>query len=369
MTELVSGRDVLRQARELYAPYRETVRPRDHGVAVIRFTPAPDAPDDWRIRLEASRVSAEQKVKAFEHLGYRADHVVLPPDVDRARFAAVLDHYSQDPSTRAIIVQFPPPANLRPLVERMDPAKDIDALLKGRSPYQACATAEGIYRVAEPFARDNPTIAVVGSKGFVGQGVVGLLQENGHDPITLDYGDDLRHVREADIVISVTGNPGILGTDHIQPHHRVVIDSGFVPQADGTVLGDVRQEAYGVPQNLTPVPGGIGPVEMATLMDRIVRREVDPQAPAWQVTPGPYQPRESFTAGAAQTAGATPTGPARTAPAPAAAAPAPLSPLAQAARMRSGGGTAQAPGPGSPTTGTPVAPRPQVLPQQGGRTR
>lgn len=353
MTERVSGRDVLRQARELYAPYAEIIRPRDQKIAIIRFTPAENDPADWRIRLEASRVSAEQKVKAFEHLGLRADHVVLPPGIDRAGFRRVLEGYNEDSATRAIIVQFPPPLPLMPVVDRMDPGKDIDALLKGRSPYRACATAEGIYRVAEPFARDSPAIAVVGSKGFVGQGVVGLLRENGHDPITLDYGDDLRHVREADIVISVTGNPGILGTDHIRPHHRVVIDSGFVPQADGTVLGDVRQEAYGVPQNLTPVPGGIGPVEMATLMERVVRREVDPQAPAWQVTPGPYQPREAFAAGAVRTAGAQPAGPVRT-------TAAPLSPRAQAARLRSGSGTAQVPGPASPASGTPAVPRPQV---------
>ncbi|MGW0398732.1 tetrahydrofolate dehydrogenase/cyclohydrolase catalytic domain-containing protein, partial [Streptomyces sp. NPDC003002] len=324
MSEPVSGRDVLRQARDLYAHYRQIVEPREQKVAIIRFTPAATDPPDWQIRLEASRVSAEQKVKAFEHLGFQADHVVLPPGVDRAGFAAVLDQYSRDAATRAIIVQFPPPAHLRPLVERMDPSKDIDALLKGRSPYAACATAEGIYRVAQPFAQDGPTIAVVGSKGFVGQGVVGLLRENGHDPITLDQGDDLRRVRQADIVISVTGNPGILGPDHIQPHHRVVIDSGFVPQADGSVLGDIRPDAAGIPQNITPVPGGIGPVEMATLMERVVRQEVDPNVTPWKVTPGPFLDRGRFEA-AALGAGTAPSTPL--------AAPATAPTVAQAARL------------------------------------
>ncbi|MFD3802287.1 tetrahydrofolate dehydrogenase/cyclohydrolase catalytic domain-containing protein [Streptomyces sp. NPDC058619] len=354
MTELVSGRDVLRQARELYGHYQEIVQPREQKVAIIRFTPEATDPPDWQTRLIASRVSAEQKVKAFEHLGFEANHVVLPPGVDRAGFVAVLDRYSQDPATRAIIVQFPPPAHLRPLVERMDPSKDIDALLGGRSPYPACATAEGVYRVAQPFAQDGPTIAVVGSKGFVGQGIVGLLRENGHDPMTLDQGDDLRRVRDADIVISVTGNPGILGPDHIQPHHRVVIDSGFVPQANGGVQGDVHADAAGIPQNITPVPGGIGPVEMATLMERIVRQEVDPNVTPWQVAAGPYLDRGAFEA-ASRSAGSAPDT-ARSAPG---TAPS----VAQAARLRGSAGP-PAGAPAGPTA-APAAP-PRLPAQQSG---
>ncbi|MFB8074429.1 tetrahydrofolate dehydrogenase/cyclohydrolase catalytic domain-containing protein [Streptomyces californicus] len=359
MTELVSGRDVLRQARELYAHYRPAVQPTGMKVAVIRFTPAATDPPDWRVRLEASRISAEQKIKSFEHLGFRADHVVLPPGVGRGEFREVLEGYNADPATRAIIVQFPPPRDLAPVVDGMDPAKDIDALLKGRSPYPACATAEGIYRVAEPFATDRPSIAVVGSKGFVGQGVVTMLRADGHDPMTLDHGDRLERVRDADIVISVTGSPGILTPDHIQPHHRVVIDSGFVPQADGSVRGDVRAEAYGIPQNLTPVPGGIGPVEMATLMERVVRQEVDPDVVSWKVTPGPYLERARFTTDRTAAATAVTT----------AAVPS----IAAAARLRGAAGPAAG---APPTSAQPTAaprgpahqtgPRPQLPPQGGG---
>lgn len=358
MTELVSGRDVLRQARALYAHYRPAVEPTGMKVAVIRFTPADTDPPDWRVRLEASRISAEQKIKSFEHLGFRADHVVLPPGVDRRAFREVLEGYNADPATRAIIVQFPPPRDLAPVVDGMDPAKDIDALLKGRSPYPACATAEGIYRVAEPFATDRPAIAVVGGKGFVGQGVVNMLRANGHDPMTLDHGDRLERVRDADIVISVTGSPGILTPDHIRPHHRVVIDSGFVPQADGSVRGDVRAEAYTVPQNITPVPGGIGPVEMATLMERVVRQEVDPNVVPWKAAPGPYLERARFTADRT-TAATAATATTATAPS-----------IAAAARLR---GTA-APAAGAPPASAQPATAPRLpgrqaaprLPPQGG---
>lgn len=381
MTEHVSGRDVLRQAKELYAPYRDAVAPTGQRVAIIRFQPAENDPPEWKVKLEASKVSAEQKVKSFEHLGFEANHVVMPPGTTRAQFAEVLERANQDPQTRAIIVQFPPPAHLQPLVQRMDPAKDIDALTKGRSPYNACATAEGICRVVEPFAKDDPVIAVVGSKGFVGQGVVTTLREQGHRLMELDAGDDLRRVRDADIVVSVTGNPGILGPDHLRPHHRLVVDSGFVPQPDGSVKGDVQRAAYDIPQHLTPVPGGIGPVEMATLMERVVRREVDPNAPSWQVEPRPYLTREQLAHGPQEPARASVTaGPqpqnqpqaaGQQAPGPQASAqpggqaPGPQAsgnPIAQAAKLRTGAGNGGV-GPGTvqPTAG-PSGPARAQLP-------
>ncbi|MCN9241326.1 bifunctional 5,10-methylenetetrahydrofolate dehydrogenase/5,10-methenyltetrahydrofolate cyclohydrolase [Streptomyces sp. RY43-2] len=398
MTEHVSGRDVLRQARNLYQHYRDTVEPTDRRVAIIRFEPAATDPPDWQIRLQASKVSAEQKVKSFEHLGFKADHIVLPPETTRAQFAEVLERANQDPQTRAIIVQFPPPAHLRPLVERMDPQKDIDALLKGRSSYQACATAEGICRVVEPFAQDDPTIAVVGSKGFVGQGVVTTLREQGHRLMELDAGDDLLKVRDADIVVSVTGNPGILGPEHLQPHHRLVVDSGFVPQADGSVRGDVQHAAYHIPQHLTPVPGGIGPVEMATLMERVIRKEVDPNAQSWKVEPRPYLTKEQMAQGATtpsasaattqtptqqtpkeqQAQGTTASGASATTAEPSAqqtsvaqqSTPASNNPVANAARLRglgSGGPaqSAQTPPPGPVAPPRTHAPKPPAPPGPG----
>ncbi|MER6353230.1 bifunctional 5,10-methylenetetrahydrofolate dehydrogenase/5,10-methenyltetrahydrofolate cyclohydrolase [Streptomyces sp. NPDC001634] len=355
MTEHVSGRDVLRQAKELYQRYRDAVEPTGRRVAIIRFEPAATDPPDWQIRLQASKVSAEQKVKSFEHLGFRADHIVLPPGTTRAQFAEVLDRANQDPETRAIIVQFPPPAHLRPLVQRMDPQKDIDALLKGRSSYQACATAEGICRVVEPFAQDNPTIAVVGSKGFVGQGVVTTLREQGHRLMELDVGDDLRQVRNADIVVSVTGNPGILGPEHLRPHHRLVVDSGFVPQPDGSVRGDVQHAAYHIPQHLTPVPGGIGPVEMATLMERVIRKEVDPNAPSWKVEPRPYLTKEQMAQGVTTPVAASVTANApsaqQQAPAAQQTTPAANNPVARAARLRGAGSTGTPQSAHTPATG------------------
>ncbi|WP_078610514.1 MULTISPECIES: bifunctional 5,10-methylenetetrahydrofolate dehydrogenase/5,10-methenyltetrahydrofolate cyclohydrolase [Streptomyces] len=287
-TRRLSGTALLGSVRESLSHYRQSVESTGRRATIIRFSASDDDSPSWKLRMEASRVSAEQKVKAFSHLGYEVDHQVLAPTVSDAQFSDRLHRLNEDPLTSAVIVQFPPPPHLAPLVQHLTPAKDIDGLLEDRSLQPACATADGITRLVAPFASDNPTIAVVGARGFVGGGVVRLLAAQGHQVQELDAGDDLRALREADIVVSATGQPHLLTREHIHPHHRVVVDSGFMPRPDGTVAGDIHPSATTVPQCITPVPGGVGPVEMAVLMERVVRQDVDPGLKSWASPPVPY---------------------------------------------------------------------------------
>ncbi|WP_112248595.1 tetrahydrofolate dehydrogenase/cyclohydrolase catalytic domain-containing protein [Kribbella monticola] len=295
-TQQLSGGKLLSSIRAELAPYRDQIAPLNKQVAVIRFAAEQTDPGLWQRRMEASRVSAVQKEKAFSQLGYQVDHQVLSGRTSAADFAALIDRHSADPRTSAVIVQYPPPPHLAPLVQRLAPEKDIDGLLGDRSLQQACATADGITRVVRPFAQDDPKIAVVGGQGFVGSGVVRLLQQDGLRVESLDAGDDLRRTRNADIVVSATGNPHVLTDEHIRPHHRLVVDSGFMPQPDGSIAGDIAPSAQQIPQYITPVPGGIGPVEMAVLMDRIVRQEVDPGRDPWSVPQVAYLSRGEMAA-------------------------------------------------------------------------
>jgi methylenetetrahydrofolate dehydrogenase (NADP+)/methenyltetrahydrofolate cyclohydrolase len=295
-TRELSGGAVLRSIRADLGPYRETIAPMNKQVSVIRFAAESTDSSLWERRMEASRVSAEQKVKAFSHLGFQVDHQVLSGRTSAADFAAMIDARNADPSVAAVIVQYPPPPHLAPVVQRLAPEKDIDGLLGERSLQEACATANGITRVVRPFAQDNPRIVVVGGRGFVGSGVVRLLQQDGLRVDSLDAGDDLRRTRNADIVVSATGNPHVLTSEHIRPHHRLVVDSGFIPQADGSIAGDIHPSAQKIPQHITPVPGGIGPVEMGVLMDRIVRQEADPGRQPWTFPQMPYLNRGDVAA-------------------------------------------------------------------------
>lgn len=281
----IRGRNLLSRVKELYAPYREDIAATGKKMTVIRFEADPGDSESWHIKMDASQTSAEQKVKTFDSAGYIPEHIVLPPGTSLARFEDLLQSLNEDPNSAGVIVQFPPPSRLAPAVLDMVPGKDVDALLGSRSNFPACATGDGIARIVTAFSDSDPTVAVVGARGFVGSGVVDLLHANGIRVNELDVGSDLREARDADIVVSVTGNPRILGADHITENHILVVDSGFVPRpSEGTILGDVQKEVWDLPQRITPVPGGIGPTEMAVLLERIVRMQI-PDAPTWRVTP------------------------------------------------------------------------------------
>lgn len=282
----IPGREILREVLDAYQPYRETFAVRRTRVLILRFEASAGGPrsEAWVMRMRASAISAREKVRVFTALGAQVEEVVLPDTVRAAELVERIEAANADPDVAAIIVQSPPPARLIDEFElvRIDPGKDIDCLGVD-CPWIACATADGICRVAEPFLGEGEVVAVavVGSRGFVGRGVVAMLRERGHAPLELDAGDDLRQVRDADVVISTTGRAGLLTAEHLHSGHRLVVDSGFIPLPGGPV-GDVDPSAQHLPQAITPVPGGIGPVEMATLAERLTIQQAAPDLSSWR---------------------------------------------------------------------------------------
>jgi len=277
--------DEVKQHLQRYAPQLAGRR-----VVIVRFEAAPGDPLEWQQRMAASAISALQKVRTSTSIGYQPQEITLPGDVREADLRRLLVNASQADDVSAVIVQFPPPPRLRDAVQDIEPSRDIDALLGPRSPHRACATADGVARLVAGHARPNDIVAVVGARGFVGSGVVRLLQDQGLDPIALDAGDDLAQLRRADVIVSATGRAGVLRPEHLEHRPYLVVDTGFVPGPPGfsplTARGDVDPDAAHLPQRLTPVPGGVGPVEMAVLLERLVRRDVDPTLQPWRLVPG-----------------------------------------------------------------------------------
>lgn len=306
---LLSGREVLHEVRAAYASaYRRAAQDAELAALVIRFTATPDptsptgpsSPEasSWAARMEASRVSAEQKRAIFTALGLDTRVLVLADTAAPSDLAPIIDRANRDETVAAVIVQSPPPAPLADLLNTIDPAKDLDALgLDSRQP--RCATAEGILRLAGPYLEPDARIGVLGARGFVGSGVVTGLHALGHEPLRLDYGDDLTRLREVDIVISTAGSPGALTAAHVRPGQPLVIDSGFTPTPTGP-RGDLAAAAAHLPAALTPVPGGVGPVEMAVLAERVVRAQLAPDLAPWRyLGPTPFPAPGTTATGAA----------------------------------------------------------------------
>jgi methylenetetrahydrofolate dehydrogenase (NADP+) / methenyltetrahydrofolate cyclohydrolase len=174
-----------------------------------------------------------------------------------------------------IIVQNPvPDQDLAIGLNEIPPRLDIDGINK-TSIFKASATSEAISRLVLDFSQSGDRVAVVGSMGFVGNGVIELLKRQNIVLIELDRrkGDSNTQIEQAilgaDLVVSATGKANLIQPEYLKLEHKLVIDAGFIPQADGTVMGDISKKAYDIPQYLTPVPGGIGPTQMAVLLERI----------------------------------------------------------------------------------------------------
>lgn len=283
----VQGRSILAGVRQSLIQFQPQFIARQTRIAILRFQPPPDLDEMDLARFDAARVSMEQKAKSFQFLGCQIEPIPpLPFDLPAPEFRAIIGRLNANPQIRGIIVQYPVDRLLAPLVREIAPEKDLDAL-SANSPFRVPATSAGIVRIVEPFATDA-LIAVVGARGFVGQGVVQQLRGRGLSVLELDQRDqgfvpeDLLQVRSADIVVSATGQPELLDEQHLVPYHRLVVDSGFINLGD-RLYGDIRASARAIAQNFTPVPGGVGPTEMAVLMERLISKELTPAIEPWKL--------------------------------------------------------------------------------------
>ncbi len=285
----ILGRPILAQVKQDCQQFQTPLSSQHKQISIIRFLPPSNISGVEASGYEAARISTEQKVKAFNYLRLSTMVHPLSPETSRQDFSELVERLNHEESTSGIIIQYPIPRLLRSLVDLIATEKDLDALRSDS--ISVPATAEGIVRLLEPFASSDATIAVVGGRGFVGSGVVRLLKERDLEYFIVEAEDDLQRVRDADIVVSVTGQPELLDERHLSPRHRLVVDSGFIPMGN-RIYGDVNETARSIPQHCTPVPGGTGPVEMAVLMERVIQRELNSELQPWTYTGMPYLNRD-----------------------------------------------------------------------------
>lgn len=277
MTEQILGSKILKLVKERCQPHQDYFQGK--LVTIVLFEPPETETDALLLaQYQAAITSTNQKVKTFKFLGCNVNRIELSARTSRLRFRKLLQEIARNSNSIGVIVQNPIPKDeLKQELVNIPPQLDIDGISKKNPLFEASATSEAIARLASSFAEPGDKVAVVGSIGFVGSGVVKLLKEKNINIIELDKakGDSDRDIKEgvlvAEIVVSATGKENLIKQSYLKPDHKIVLDAGFVPQADGTILGDVAKDAYDVPQNLTPVPGGIGPTQMAVLLERLMK--------------------------------------------------------------------------------------------------
>jgi methylenetetrahydrofolate dehydrogenase (NADP+)/methenyltetrahydrofolate cyclohydrolase len=217
----------------------------------------------------------------------------LPGTATQADVEAVVDELNADPSCTGYIVQLPLPAGLDPgsILERMDPAKDADGLhptnlgrlVLGREGPLPC-TPRGIVELLRRYdvALAGAEVVVVGRGVTVGRPLGLLLTRRAENAsVTLCHTgtrDVQDHLRRADIIVAAAGVPGLVTADSVRPG-AAVLDVG-ITRTDAGMVGDVDPAVREVAGWLAPMPGGVGPMTRAMLLQNVVEAAEGGLAPA-----------------------------------------------------------------------------------------
>ena len=229
----------------------------------------------------ASGVYVRNKRKACKKVGIRAYDFDLPESTSDAELAALIDRLNADPKIHGILVQLPLPdhRDASDLIHRIDPRKDVDGFHPENVGHLALrqfglrpCTPRGITTLLA--YTDKPvrgaTAVIVGVSNHVGRPMALELLIAGCTTICCHKftpRDVLEaQIRQADILVVAVGRPGLIPGEWVKPG-AVVIDVGINRMDDGRLVGDVGFEAAAQRASwITPVPGGVGPMTVATLM-------------------------------------------------------------------------------------------------------
>ncbi|WP_154222113.1 bifunctional methylenetetrahydrofolate dehydrogenase/methenyltetrahydrofolate cyclohydrolase FolD [Marinicella rhabdoformis] len=228
---------------------------------------------------EASKVYVNNKIKACERTGIRSRAHFLPRQTSAKELYALVDDLNNDPEVHGILVQLPLPEHMdeAEVTNRIDPNKDVDGFharnvghLALRQPGLRPCTPRGVMTLLNHYQLDpkGKHCVVVGASNIVGRPLMlELLYAGGTVTCCHRFTKDLaQHVGAADMLFVAVGKQGIVDASWIKSG-AVVIDIGINRKPEGGICGDIVFDvASKLASSITPVPGGIGPMTVATLM-------------------------------------------------------------------------------------------------------
>lgn len=237
---------------------------------------------------EASLIYDRNKKKAAEAVGMTCTIHHLPEQTLEQELLALIDVLNADVNVNGIIVQMPLPRHLdaRKITERISSAKDVDGfgicnlgrLHAGDSSAMAAATPQGVLYLLQKTLGDlsGKEAVIIGRSNIVGRPLASLLI-NQSCTVTVTHSktrDIASLARRADIVVAACGCPKMVKKDWVKPG-ATVIDVG-INRIDGHLCGDVDfDEVKNVAGFITPVPGGVGPMTVAMLLNNTLKAYIN----------------------------------------------------------------------------------------------
>ena len=276
--KIIDGKNIAKQLRE---DLRKTVEAkvekgfRRPGLAVVLVGSDP-----------ASQVYVRNKRKACEDVGIKSFAYDLPESTSQAELDALIEELNNNPEVDGILVQFPLPSHLDEsrIVELISSEKDVDGFhpynvgrLVQRIPYICACTPHGIMTLLRKTLGDDLkglNAVVVGASNIVGRPMaLELLLAGCTTTVTHRFSkpeDQKALIKNADILVVAVGKAKFLDGDLVKDG-ATVIDVGINRLPDGKLCGDVDfEKASQHAAYITPVPGGVGPMTIATLMQNTV---------------------------------------------------------------------------------------------------
>ena len=232
----------------------------------------------------ASRVYVNNKKKACEFVGFKSEEFALPASTTQEELLALVEELNNRDDINGILCQLPLPKGLdeNAVIEAISPLKDVDAFHKqnvgrimlGDYDFLPCTPA-GIMEMLSAYdiSVDGEKCVVIGRSNIVGKPMAMLLlHENGTVTICHSHTKDLKEITsEADILVAAIGKAKFVTADMVK-ENAVVIDVGMNRDEKGKLCGDVDfDNVKDKCSYITPVPGGVGPMTIATLMKNTLK--------------------------------------------------------------------------------------------------
>ena len=275
MAEIINGKKLAKEIREDLKAKCDELKERGikPKLAVVMVG------DD-----KASQVYVRNKSKVCDEIGIEFEEHLLAENIEQKVLIEVLEKLNKDNNVHGILLQSPIPAHLdiNEAFRTIVPEKDVDGfnpinvgkLCLNQDTFVSC-TPYGIMKMFEAYNIDltGKNVTIIGRSNIVGKPLIQCcLNKNATVTVCHSKTKDLKqHTQNADIVIAAIGKSKFVTSDMIK-QGAVIIDVGINRSDDGTLTGDVDyEEVYNKASYITPVPGGVGPMTIAMLMNNVIK--------------------------------------------------------------------------------------------------